>query len=133
MGVRKPRRPAGLGSEGARLWVEITSEMAKDGIVPTSQERRWLEDACRTADAITDMEQALDGQPRIVKGSQGQPVAHPLIGEIRQHRVTLSQLLARVKMFAEDEASGSGSGSRTTSTQARAAALTRHYGRQGVG
>jgi len=102
--------------------------MAKDGVVPTSQERRWLEDACRTADAIADLEDALTDQPRVVKGSQGQPVAHPLIGEIRQHRMALSALLARVKLFAEDEGTAAGSGSRTTSTQARAASLTRHYG-----
>ena len=128
MGMRKPRKPAGLGVEGARLWAEITSEMADDGVIPTSQERRYLEDACRTADSITDMERALEGQPRIVKGSQNQPVAHPLIAEIRQHRVTLSALLARVKLFAEDDQQGVGSGSRTTSTMARSAALTRHYG-----
>lgn len=128
MGVKKPRKPAGLGSEGGRLWAEVVSEMAEDGVVPTSAERRYLEDACRTADAITDMEGALVGQPRIVNGSQGQPVAHPLIAEIRQHRVTLSSLLARVKLFAEDDQSSTGSGSRTTSTAARAAALTRHYG-----
>jgi hypothetical protein len=105
--------------------------MADDGVIPTSAERRYLEDACRTADAITDMEAALLDQPRIVKGSQQQPVAHPLIAEIRQHRVTLSGLLARVKLFAEDDQVDTGSGSRTTSTMARAAALTRHY-RQGA-
>ncbi len=122
MGVRKPRKPASLGAEGARLWAEITSEMAEDGLVPTSRERRWLEDACRTADSVADMEQALEGEPRIVRGSQGQPVAHPLIAEIRQHRVTLSALLARLEMT---DAEAVGTGGRTTSTQARAAAHSR--------
>lgn len=125
MGVRKPRKPASLGAEGARLWAEITSEMAEDGLVPTSRERRWLEDACRTADSVADMEKALDGEPRIVRGSQGQPVAHPLIAEIRQHRVTLSALLARLEMT---DAEAVGIGGRTTSMQARAAA----YSRQGM-
>jgi hypothetical protein len=129
MGVKRPRKPANLGVEGARLWAEVVSEMADDGVIPTSAERRYLEDACRTADSITEMEAALLGQPRIVKGSQQQPVAHPLIAEIRQHRVTLSGLLARVKLFAEDDQTATGSGSRTTSAAARAAALTRHYGR----
>lgn len=129
MGARKPRKPAGLGVDGARLWAEVVSEMADDDVVPTAQERRYLEDACRTGDAIAEMEAALAGQPRVVKGSQGQPVPHPLIAELRQHRLALAAVLSRVKPYAEDERAGLGSGSRTTSTAARAAALTRHYGR----
>lgn len=127
MGTGKPRKPAGLGSEGARLWSEVVAEMAGDGLVPTSRERRWLEDACRTADMIADMERALEGQPRVVKGSQGQPVAHPLIGEIRQHRTTLSSLLARVQ--TDEPEAASGRGSRTTSWDAREAARKRHEAR----
>lgn len=30
-----------------------------DGIVPTSRDRRWLADACATADRIADLEAAL--------------------------------------------------------------------------
>ena len=127
MGTRRPRKPAGLGLEGARLWAEVVAEMADDGLEPTSRERRWLEDACRTADMIGDMERALEGQPRVVKGSQGQPVAHPLIGEIRQHRTTLSALLARVQ--TEEPEAGSGRGSATTSYAAREAARARHQAR----
>lgn len=125
MGVRKPRKPPGMGPEGALLWADIVAEMAEDGLLPTSRDRRWLLDACRTADSIADLEQALKGAERVVRGSQGQPVAHPLIAEIRQHRVTLSALLARVSMTAQEDA-GVGTGGRTTSSQARAAAFVRH-------
>jgi hypothetical protein len=127
MGVKKPRKPAGLGAEGGTLWAEITSELADDGLIPTSRERRWLLDACREADLIADLMASLEGEPHVVKGSQNQPVAHPLIAEIRQHRVTLSGLLARLKMDDPTEAA-SGRGSRTTAHQARAAAYARHSG-----
>ena len=126
MGVRKPPKPAGLGPEGARLWREVTSEMAEDGLVPSAQERRWLTDACREADLCADLMAALVDQPRTVRGSQGQPVVHPLISELRQHRTVLGALLARVS--TADPQAVTGSGSRTTSSQARAAALTRHHG-----
>ena len=126
MTTRKGRKPAGLGTEGARLWAEVTREMAEDGLVPSAQERRWLLDACREADVIADLMGALDGQPRVVQGSQGQPVAHPLIGELRLHRQVLGALLARVS--TDDPRDAAGSGSRTTSTSARTAALARHRG-----
>lgn len=125
MGVKAPRKPPGLGTEGARLWREIAAEMADDDLVPTSRERRWLEDACRTADVVADLEAALEGQDRVVRGSQGQPVAHPLIAEIRQQRAALAALLARIEM-TEGESSAVGRGGRTTSFQARAAAQARH-------
>ncbi len=75
-----------------------------------------------------DLMTHLEGAPRVVRGSQGQDVAHPLVSEIRQHRVVLGGLLARVSTIDPRDAAGTGSGSRTTSTSARAAALTRHHG-----
>jgi len=81
MTPRKPRKPAGLGPEGAQLWREVTSEMAQDGLVPDSRERRWLLDADREADLIADLMTHLKGAPRVVKGSQRQDVAHPLLSE----------------------------------------------------
>jgi len=125
MTPRKPRKPAGLGPEGAQLWREVTSEMAQDGLVADSRERRWLLDACREADLIADLMTHLEGAPRVVRGSQGQDVAHPLISEIRQHRVVLGGLLARVSVFDPRDAS-SGTGTRTTTAMARAAAYARH-------
>lgn len=126
MTARKSRKPAGLGPEGARLWGEMVAEMAEDGLVPDARERRWLLDACREADMVADLMAALEGESRVVRGSQGQPVAHPLIGELRLHRQVLGGLLARVS--TADPRDAAGSGSRTTSTSARAAALARHRG-----
>lgn len=131
MTVRKQRRPAGLGTEGAMLWDEVTQQLAGDGMVLDARERRWLLDACREADVCADIAAALKGQPRTVPGSQGQLVAHPLLAELRMHRTTLSQLLARVNTAEPDAASGRGS--KTTSDSARRAAMIRHHGRESLG
>jgi hypothetical protein len=126
MTVKRTRKPAGLGPDGAQLWAEVVAEMASDGIVPTSRDRRWLADACATADRVADLEAALAGQPRVVLGSQKQLVAHPLIAEIRMHRTTLATLLARVEMTAQDAVAAPGVQGRFTSATARSAALARH-------
>jgi hypothetical protein len=89
--------PADLTTEGSALWSAVLAEMTEDELEPTAQERRYLLDACREADVIASIAAAFSGEPHVVKGSQGQPVAHPLLAELRQHRATLSQLLARVK------------------------------------
>jgi len=72
---------------------------------------RILLDACREADLIDELEAALVGQPRTVKGSQGQSVIHPIISELRQHRSVLSALLRSLDLASldrggEDEARG---------------------------
>jgi len=72
-----------------------------------------------------DLMTHLEGAPRVVKGSQGQDVAHPLISEIRLHRAALGALLGRVSVVDPRDAS-SGTGSRTTTAMARAAAFARH-------
>jgi len=72
-----------------------------------------------------DLMTHLEGAPRVVRGSQGQDVAHPLISEIRQHRVVMGGLLARVSVVDPREKS-SGTGSRTTTQMAGAAAYARH-------
>ena len=107
------------------MWREVTSELAQDGLVPDARERRWLLDACREADLVADLMTHMEGAARVVKGSQGQPVVHPLVSEIRQHRVVLGGLLARVSVVDPRDAS-SGTGSRTTTQMARAAAYARH-------
>ena len=127
MTVRKARKPPGLGGEGGKLWDEVTSQLADDGLELDVRERRWLLDACREADLLADLEANIVGEPRVVKGSQGQPVAHPLLAEIRQHREALSRLLARVS--TDEPAEQVGRGGRTSKASARKAAMSRHYGR----
>lgn len=115
------RPPRDLGVEGRKLWAAVTAELAEDELVPSASEYRYLLDSCREADVIAGIQAAFEGQPHVVKGSQGQPVAHPLLAELRQHRATLAQLLARLKYEPPD----AGKQHRWDSTDARAAAQAR--------
>lgn len=118
--------PTGLGAEGRALWRDVAGQVAQDGLELDARERRWLRDACAEADLIATLSNGLDGAPLLVRGSQGQDVAHPLIAEVRQHREALGRLLARLRLDEPDDAAQVGRGSRTTSWAARSAALTRH-------
>lgn len=99
-----PDVPLGL-KDSADFWRSILEryELRPD-------ERRLLEDACRTMDLIDRLERALETSPLIETGSMGQPVASPLVSEVRQHRGTLRQLLSQLKLPDEPGSGGSRSG-----------------------
>lgn len=67
-------------------------------------ELRILEESCRESELIDKLEHELDGAELTVRGSQGQPVANPLVQEIRQHRQVLRGLLGSLKLPDDDEA-----------------------------
>jgi hypothetical protein len=52
---------------------------------------------------VAELEAAIDGADMIVPGYNGQPVAHPLLTEIRQHHLLISQTLARLKVDVPEE------------------------------
>ena len=85
--------PKGLGTKGRRLWKETTAnyELRAD-------ELDTLEDICREADLIVKLEEGLEGEPLLLRGSQGQDVVNPLISELRQHRATKKALWASLKL-----------------------------------
>jgi hypothetical protein len=114
MAVKFPA-PDGLGDAGASLWADVSSryDLRPD-------ELRVLEAACREQDLIVRLDAALVGADLIVRGSQGQPVANPLVQELRQHRSTLRGLLGQLKLPDED-----GRVAASTSAQARKAANAR--------
>jgi hypothetical protein len=120
---RKPVRPSDLRAAGKRLWADVTGEF---DLGP--DEAGALREACRTLDELDDLRAALSGQPMTVAGSQGQPVANPLLGEARRHRETLARLLERLSLPAGDEDQGA------TPAQRRAAraAAQRWRDRQAV-
>ena len=97
-----PRAPSGLSRAGRRLWKSVIEDANSQNIDLDSLEKSYLEDACRLADRIDQMETTLAESETglMVKGYQGQPVAHPLLGEIRQSRQLRGQLLARIKVTA---------------------------------
>lgn len=119
----KPARPRDLRAAGKRMWGEVTGafDLGPDEIGA-------LIEACRTVDELDDLRAALDGQPMTVPGSTGQPVANPLLAEVRRHRATLAQLLDRLNLPAGDEDAGSTPAQR----RAQRAAQQRWRDRQAV-
>ena len=115
-----PDPPVELGDRGAELWSAVLG-----GHDLRTDELRVLEDACREVDLIELLEGGLRGAALVVKGSQGQPVANPIIQELRQHRSLVARLLASLKL--SDEAADE-KDARARTQKARAAALTRWRG-----
>lgn len=113
--MSKPKKPAGLESAGSSLWSDLVGPFEF-----RADELRVLEAACREADLIARMEAEMVGAEFIVKGSQGQPVANPMLGELRQHRSLLDRLLKSLSLPDED-----GRAAQARSESARAAANAR--------
>ena len=110
------KAPQGLGKAGTAVWQSIAGryELRAD-------ELHRLESACKTADMIDALERGwiAAGSPHITKGSMGQEVIHPAIGEIRAQRAALERALIGLKLPDEAPASGD------VSNNARAAANSR--------
>lgn len=82
------KRPEALGELGSRLWDETLAvyDMGE-------HELRVLGEACHTLDLIQQMRRRIKRDGVMVKGSMGQPVAHPLASEVRQQRALFSTLM----------------------------------------
>ncbi|QZH60492.1 hypothetical protein K1X22_01280 [Mycolicibacterium farcinogenes] len=92
------RSPAGLGTDGKRLWRKITAVFDLES---DPDKAEILAQACRVADVIAELDAAAAEAPLIVKGSMGQPVISPFIAEVRVQRALLAQLLARLNFTEE--------------------------------
>lgn len=113
----RPVAPPGLGSKGKKLWKDYV-----DKYDLRVDELRILEDACREVDLIERLEKKISSPGFNLEGvgSMGQPVASPLIQEVRQHRALVAKLLKSIELPEEE-----GSAATTRSTRARAAANAR--------
>lgn len=107
--------PEGLGDKALVVWTEIAGNYDL-----RIDELRVLEDACREIDLIERLEGELLHADLIVTGSMGQPVASPLVQELRQHRGVLARLLGWLKL-PDEEAPAKGA----ASASARQAAMAR--------
>lgn len=114
-----PKPPKGLQDAGKAVWESIASKYA---LRPDEMHR--LEGVCKTADMIAKLEEVWveNGCPTETKGSMGQEVIHPLIGELRAQRAAYDAALVRLKL--PDEPAG-GAGEGDGSTKARKAAAAR--------
>lgn len=97
---RIPAAPKGSGDAGRRLWRAVHAYLVAEGLDLDPAEAQALEMACTQLDVVARLEVFAAGEPVTVKGSQGQPVAHPALVEARQGRATVASLLARLKITA---------------------------------
>jgi hypothetical protein len=82
-----------------------------------------LIDACREADLIERLYDALESGELISRGSMGQEVPAPTLSEIRQHRALLNTLLKSLKL--PESAASAARKSAVVSEQARSAVRAR--------
>lgn len=98
MAERKKKDVKSLGELGVALWDETlkTYEL-------TAHERSLLHQACRTLDLIESMRLRVERDGVMSKGSMGQPVTHPLLGELRQNRSLFATLVRTLGLPDVDE------------------------------
>lgn len=118
MSEKKRYAPRGLSDKALRTWRGVT-----DGFVLREDEYEMLESACREIDLIDNIQKAIDKDGLMLTGSMGQPVAHPLLAELRQHRNVLRSMFAALKIPDSGVESASDTG--VVSAAARAAAQSR--------
>jgi hypothetical protein len=79
----------------------------------TPAEVEMLGQAARTADELDRLERAVRALSElVVSGSTGQPKVHPLLEEVRRHRLLLERLTSALNLPDQDEEVGSRAGSR---------------------
>ena len=113
----KPKPPSGLRAPARRLWAAVV-----DKYVLTPAELAMLVEACRTSDELDRLEREVRALPELTTtGSAGQVKAHPLLGEVRSHRLLLERLSAALNLPDDDQEVGL----RGSSRHARTAAFGR--------
>ena len=102
--MKEQKPPPALGAEGKKLWRQVARAVAQDDLELDAREQRWLLSACKLTDRLADLDAAMEGADLVVPGYNSQPVAHPLLTEIRQHHLLISQTLARLKIDVPEDA-----------------------------
>jgi pyruvate/2-oxoglutarate dehydrogenase complex dihydrolipoamide acyltransferase (E2) component len=121
-----PDPPEGLGDAGRALWrgVYLDVDLRAD-------EEAILLEACRTKDEIERFQEKLAAASLTVPGSKGQVRPHPLIAEVRSHRLALKQLLAATGINAAEAEGGEAREAVARSDAGRKLARQRWSGRRG--
>lgn len=90
---RAPKCPSDFGIAGKRLWRSLHAELEFE-----EHELALLRGACRTADRLEALAEALEGAPLEVTNVKGDPVANPLLVEQRQQIASLARTLASLRL-----------------------------------
>jgi hypothetical protein len=108
------RPPSGLKVPGRKLWTAVVGPY-----MLTPAELEMLGQACRTRDELDRLERAVRALPELTTtGSTGQLKPHPLLEEVRRHRLLLERLTSALNLPDETEEVGT----RASSRHARKAA-----------
>jgi hypothetical protein len=94
--------PTGLGTAGRNLKAAVLADLPR-GWEFDSREEAILDLACRQADDLHRLERAIRRDGTMTKGSAGQPVTHPALGEARLGRLAIQRLLQRLEIPAAAE------------------------------
>lgn len=113
-----PRTPSDLADRGGELYRAVVQEW---GLRP--DEEALLLAAARTVDELAILESALAESSPVVVGSRGQVRAHPLVSQVREHRLALRLLLASLSLDEDVKKDGA-----ERSHAGRKLALLRHHG-----
>jgi hypothetical protein len=57
-----------------------------------------LDQACELADAAARLKRIIVQEGEVTRGSRGQPVVHPAVGQLRAHRVAIAAVLAKIEI-----------------------------------
>lgn len=90
--------PRGLQTAGKRLWRSVADDYELD-----AHEGALLLQAARTVDRLDEIAEALAAAPLTVTNFKGDPIAHPLLVEQRLQSITLSRLLASLRLPSGEE------------------------------
>ena len=91
--TRAPRAPKDLGIAGKRLWSSLHQTLDFD-----EYELTLLRGACRTADRLEAIAEALETAPLTVTNFKGDEVSNPLLVEHRQQSQSLARTLASLRL-----------------------------------
>ncbi len=91
-------KPAGLKTAGGKLWDSVTDDYELD-----NHELLLLREACRTADRLDRLAEEALKLPVTVENHRGDQVASPAMVEARQQSITLTRLLASLRLPSGEE------------------------------
>jgi hypothetical protein len=122
-----PNVPVELGEAGAVFWRRVR----RDWRLRPDEEELLLA-ACRTIDELGRLQAALDEASVVVTGSRGQVRPHPLVRELREHRLALKALLGATGIgIAEAGAAESPAGSGSSRSHAGRQLARQRWGSRG--
>ena len=99
-----PRGRAGWSAASRRAFREVLE--ASPGL--EKAKLTGLYGACDLLSQADAMQVVIDAEGYVVAGSQGQPVAHPLVAEVRQYRKQALDVIRSLELTGRSAASSAG-------------------------